>query len=335
MSRTGVEDKPAWRSVPAEVRAEVGARLGSPVVRAMRIWGGYGPTPTYRLRLADGRRAFFKGTCPTSNDFMRRALASEERNLSALRGLVGRWMPQVLGAFVLGEWHAVLLEDLGRRTAPPWTPALARRVLRAYAEFHLATLGEPMPSLKPLGDELLGAAYLWEWAEGNAFASVAALAGSASPDARRWLTRSLPTLAATAQALHGDGLPRALLHGDTRSDNLRFVDDRLVLLDWPHVVAGRPEFDVAMFAQSVTLESGLDPDVLLGWYGDVLPLEPAIVDASVAAGAGYFAWHCWKEDIPGLPRLRGFQRRQLKVTLAWAARRLGLREPSWLAAVPD
>jgi hypothetical protein len=33
--------------------------------------------------------------------------------------------------------------------------------------------------------------------------------------------------------------------------------------------------------------------------------------------------------------VRAFQRRQLKVSLAWAARLLALPEPRWLAAVAD
>ncbi len=39
--------------------------------------------------------------------------------------------------------------------------------------------------------------------------------------------------------------------------------------------------------------------------------------------------------MKGLPRLRSIQRRQLKATLAWAARRFGLPDPRWLSAVPD
>ena len=61
------------------MREAVEGLLGAPVARAARIWGGYGPTPTYRLRLGDGRRAFFKGASPDDSDFIRRALASEER----------------------------------------------------------------------------------------------------------------------------------------------------------------------------------------------------------------------------------------------------------------
>ncbi|HET6317800.1 MAG TPA: hypothetical protein VFG86_15195, partial [Chloroflexota bacterium] len=57
-----------------------------------------------------------------------------------------------------------------------------------------------------------------------------------------------------------------------------------------------------------------------------------VLDTVVAAVAGYFASRAWRPDIPGLPRLRPFQRQQLRVTLAWAARRLQLPAPFWLTS---
>jgi aminoglycoside phosphotransferase (APT) family kinase protein len=50
--------------------------------------------------------------------------------------------------------------------------------------------------------------------------------------------------------------PYALLHSDTRSDNLRFTGGRLSLFDWPSIEVGRPEFDVVAFAQSIAVEGG-------------------------------------------------------------------------------
>ena len=71
----------------------------------------------------------------------------------------------------------------------------------------------------------------------------------------------------------------------------------------------------------------------MAWYAERAPLRPEVLDASVAAIAGFFAHGSWRPDIPGLPRLRTFQRRQLRVTLAWAAQRLGLPAPSWLGGI--
>ena len=64
-----------------------------------------------------------------------------------------------------------------------------------------------------------------------------------------------------------------------------------------------------------------------------MPLRKVHVDAAVAGIAAYFADRAWRPPIPGVPRVRAFQRRQLKVSLAWAARLLDLPEPRWLEAV--
>jgi hypothetical protein len=67
----------------------------------------------------------------------------------------------------------------------------------------------------------------------------------------------------------------------------------------------------------------------------VLPLEENLLAASVVGISGFFADRGSSPDLPGLPRLRSFQRNQLKSSLRWAARLLSLPEPTWLAALVD
>ena len=129
--------------------------------------------------------------------------------------------------------------------------------------------------------------------------------------------------------------PFALLHFDTRSDNSRLHGDLLRIFDWPFASVGPAEFDVAAYAQGVTAEGGPEPERVLAWYEDVLPLRADAIDASLAGISGYFANRSWKPEMPGLPRVRSFQRRQLRSSLAWAARRFDLPEPRWLDAVID
>src|SRR5579884_3898996 len=93
MGHTGVEPKPPWRSVHPAVRHAAEDILGARVRRATRAWGGYGPTPTYRLRLADGRAAFFKAVDPGANDHMHAAFRQEERVYAELGPLIGPWAP--------------------------------------------------------------------------------------------------------------------------------------------------------------------------------------------------------------------------------------------------
>lgn len=107
------------------------------------------------------------------------------------------------------------------------------------------------------------------------------------------------------------------------------------MFDWPFASVGPVEFDVVAFAQGFPAEHGPAPETALAWYEEVLPLRPREIDASLAGIAGYFAHRSWQPPLPGLPRLRGVQRRQLKACLAWCARRFDLPEPRWLAAVEN
>ena len=184
MSRTGVEARLPWKRVPQAVRQQIEAALGAPVKRASRIWGGYAPTPTYRLALADGRQAFFKG-------------------------------------------------------------------------------------------------------------------------------------------------PYAILHGDLHSDNLRFTHKQLYLFDWPAITVGRPEWDIVAFAQSVTVEGGPSPEQVMEWYREHFSLNSDAVECALAWWLTFFADRAWRPEIPGLPRVRRFQRQQLGILACWAARQWSLPSPEW------
>jgi phosphotransferase family enzyme len=334
MSRTGVEAKAPWRAVPAAVQRAVEEVAGARVTRGARIWGGYGPAPTFRLRLADGRGVFFKGIHGASNEFAQRALSSEERVYRELGALITPWAPRFYGAVAVDDWRALLLEDLGPKSAPPWTLALARDAARDFAAFHAHTLGCAMPGwLESFTDD--AADITWERVEEETggFGRLAELACDHASNAHAWLRAAQPQLARVASLVGAIPGPYALIHGDVRSDNLRVVNGHLRLFDWPFAQRGLPEFDLVEFAQSVTVDGGPEPERMVDWYRDRLAVRDDALDASVCWLAAFFAHFAWQPDIPELPRLRRFQRQQLAVTLRWAARRLALPTPAWTAAL--
>jgi fructosamine-3-kinase len=331
MSRTGVEPKPAWQQVPLSVRAAVERALGRSVRRAERVYGGYSPAPTFRMLLDGGGRAFFKGVGPKDNEFAVAALGRELRYYRVLEPSMQPWAPAVLGAGECDGWQYLLLEDLGPKSVPPWTEAAARGVMQAFAEFHLSTLGTSLDAEVPQPSTYLSM-FSRQWGsllKRERLDRVAARASDATA-ALRWLEQHVPTLAAIAGTLPEAPAPHALLHGDLRSDNLRWRNGRLRMFDWPHLGLGPPEFDAAASAQAITVEGGPQPERLVTWYGERLPLRAVILDAAVASCAGYMASVGWQDDPPGLPRVRSFQRAQMGVLLRWAARRLDLPEPAWL-----
>src|SRR5436305_13735091 len=94
------EEKPQWSEVPPTVRAEAERRLGSRITRATRAYGGYAASATFRLVLANGKRAFFKaGYPPPPGSAAIFPIADEERRHRALNPIVGLAVPPPLRPF--------------------------------------------------------------------------------------------------------------------------------------------------------------------------------------------------------------------------------------------
>ena len=319
--------------MPREVKEDVARILGSPVARAARVYGGYAPSATFRMILEDGRPAFFKGVNATSNEYMRGALPREERVYRELHGYIHPWAPALLGSFERLDWHVLLLEDVGPQTMPPWSPVKARRSARSFAEFHASTHGRALPRWLSRREHQDFAGIWRSLSESGELTRTAGLARRRAEEAREWLDVALPQLRDNAERLGRLRAPHSLLHFDTRSDNTRLQGEQLRMFDWNFASVGPHEIDAAAFAQATETEGGPSAELIMTWYAEVLPLRDSHLDASVAGIAGYFADKAWRPPIPGVPRVRSFQRAQLKVSLAWAARRLALPEPRWLAAV--
>ena len=328
------EPKPPWSAVPLDVKDEVAKILRSPVARAERVYGGYAPSATFRLKLANGKRAFFKASYPApTGSGVRWFMDHEAQNYRTLERFIQPWAPKFYGSFGYEGWHILLLEDLGPRSVPPWTSAKARAAARSYARFHRKTLGKRLPrSLARTG--YLEYAKFWRTlSKTGELTRTASLAGKRAVEADEWLYVALPVFVARERDLERARPPFALLHFDTRSDNVRIHGDRLRIFDWPFASAGPAEFDVVAFCQAVAAEGGPAAERVLEWYEEVLRLRPAMIDASLAGISGYFADRAWRPPIEGLPRVRRWQSTQLKECLRWAARRFDLPEPLWLDTV--
>src|SRR3954466_1203396 len=218
------EEKPTWSEVPDPVRREAERRLGSRVARATRAYGGCAASAAFRLVLANGRRAFFKaGYPPPPGSAAIFPIKDEEKRYRALGPIVGRSMPRFLGSFELERRHVLLMEDVGSPSVPPWTAAKTRTAARAYARFHRNTLDTSLPRWLPRTQHAHFAAY-WSRLEREALlGATASLAGARADEAREWLDVALPMLIERERWLSRARRPFALLHFDTRSDNVRLV----------------------------------------------------------------------------------------------------------------
>jgi hypothetical protein len=330
------EAKPAWSAVPPEVRRAVEHALGTRVVRAVRAYGGYGPSATYVLTKDDGARCFFKGVYPLPEGSpVRWSLDREEMVLRRLRPYIDPWAPAYLGSVRADGWHGLLLEFVGGVRVVPWTRGKARRAAHSYASFHAQTLGRELPRWLSRTQHRLFSTYWTALAhDEGALRRLVALARPQADRAQVWLRNALPPLCKAEAILARAGRPNALLHFDTRSDNVRLQGGLLRMFDWPSASVGPAEFDVAAFAQSIESEGGPSVDDVVAWYDAVLPLRADVLLGSVAGLAGYFADRAPRPDVPELPRLRAVQRRQLVASLDWAARLLDLPRPTWVAGIP-
>lgn len=336
MSRTGAEAKPTWSAVPRAIKDEVAELLGSPVARAERVYGGYAPSATFRMRLANGRRAFLKGIYPLTKDSgVKWDLENEERIYQECAPFMRPWAPEYLGGAKAEGWHVMVLEDVGPQTMPPWTLAKAKACARSYAAFHAHTYGKPLPRWLSRIEHHDFAPFWDRLASSGELRMTASLARRRADEAEEWLDVALPVLRARSALLLKIRPPFAFMHFDTRSDNIRLQGKLLRMFDWNFACAGPVEFEVAAFAQSIAMEGGPEPERTVAEYDLVLPLRSVALDASIAGIAGYFADRAWRRPVVGLPRIRSVQRRQLKASLAWAARQFDLPEPRWLGAVPD
>jgi hypothetical protein len=196
-------------------------------------------------------------------------------------------------------------------------------------------VGRALPRWLPRDTHLEYSSYWHELgSRQGALEAVAGLASEERADALSWLRASSPALAEAEQRLRSPLRRTALLHLDTRSDNLRLDGERLRIFDWPFACVGPPEFDAVAFAQSIESEAGPPAEQVLAWYEAVLPMDHGLRDAAAAGIAGYFADRAPRPGPVGLPRLRTAQSRQLKATLRLAASLLELPPPTWLTAIP-
>jgi hypothetical protein len=336
LSRTGAEAKPPWSAVPRAIKDEVAKLVGSPVARAERVYGGYTPSATFRMLLKDGRRAFLKGTYPLEKDSAVLWKLEEEQHIyEELGDYLRPWAPRYYGGAKAEGWHVMVLEDVGPQTMPPWTLAKATACARSYAAFHAKTYGKRLPRWLSRIEHQDFAMFWDRLASSGELRGTASLAKGRAGEAEEWLGVALPILRANSALLMRLRPPFAIMHFDTRSDNIRLQGRLLRMFDWNFACAGPVEMDVVAFAQTITAEGGPEPERFLAEYDQLLPLRSLALDASIAGVAGYFADRAWRPATKGLPRLRSWQRQQLKVMLAWSGRHFDLPEPRWLAAVAD
>lgn len=283
---------------PSPEMIDRAARLmGAHPVAWRRMERGYTPAGRWVVRFDTGRSAFVKvGTTPDTSAWLRAEYGIYSR-------VAADFLPAPLG-WEDGDVPVLILEDLSHAAwPPPWSSERVAQVRAALAAVAATPAPPDLPPLAASGEEWRG----WMRVADDPTALLSLGLCSAA-----WLEASLPALVAAEAAADLSG--ENLLHNDVRSDNICFVGDRAVLVDWNWACRGNPRMDIAGWLPSLAAEGGPDPMA-------ILPDEPALA----ALMSGYFAARAGLPPPEGAPRVRSVQLAQLKTALPWVVASLGLR----------
>lgn len=318
------EPKPEWSHVPEDVKQTLAARLGSPIINAGIAWGGYTPSASYLVGLADGRRVFLKGTHPEQNSHGVAAFHTEQgiyENYPLLKEVA----PAYLGSVSQNGWNFMALEAIEKgEPVLPWNAAKLDSVFSA-----LNRLAALVPAQLPeLGSVMNGHAG-WNDLIRDEVELAKLYQLFENPDAaREWFSQALPLFASHELRMRELGGRQQPLHVDLRSDNILMrADGRAVLLDWPNLCRGPVVYDICYFINSVVVDGYGDHEGIIAAAETVLGESFAQADWKISAAhiSGYLALSCIRPEVPALPRLRGFQKKQFQVMLPWLRRLFGLK----------
>jgi hypothetical protein len=320
------EPKPAWHDVPAGLRGRVEGIIGGKVVADEIAWGGFGPTATFVLTTAAGRKVFVKGTHPGNTERGHEAAIRECRNLQDFPELAA-FGPAFLGLAEQDGWHLAMLDCVERETAvPPWTPQAVADAIQLIVNFHAATPARAAQVLEERrASDLLGHEENWQSLRNAGVRARFAALFAVPLAAERWLDSHLERLIALKDRAAALGGPQGWMHMDIRSDNLIF-GARPVLVDWPVLSFGPQLLDIAFFLPSLEGEGGPSCADGLALYEQAADMRFAADDVAVAAAAvaGFFAARAGEPEIAALPRLRWVQKLQLFPALDWLCASLGV-----------
>ena len=280
----------------AELLKEIELLTGKSIASTRPVKGGYTEACRVILPYTDTTSAFLKAAV---NELTAGWLKDEKRMYEEVSG---NFMPKVLYS---GEYNGLpflLLEDLSHATwPPPWNKKQIAEVISTLDIVHAQPAPEHLGTLEEFRKGLGG----WEIIQQDISGFLAL--GICT---KEWLLENLPIIvdAERKAVLEGD----SIVHLDLRSDNLCFVGDRTVLIDWNHSRRGNGKLDLISWLPSLAMETDIAP-----W--DLVMDEPEILTMLM----GYFARTAYiSTPRPGLQELRIAM---LKAGFPWMCKSLNIK----------
>ncbi len=217
--------------------------LGQPLTAWQPVAGGYTAATRVLVTCADGTSVFVK--CAT-DDLTATWLRTEYCIYSQVQA---PFLPIMLAWDDEGAFPFLVLEDLSRALwQTPWTMARVTQVLDTLRQVATTTPPAGLTRLEERRQALAGWVHIVK--DPQPFLRLGLCSAT-------WLAHAIDTLIAAEAAaqLVGDDL----VHLDVRSDNLCFVDDRVVLVDWNWACSGTARSTLPPGSQACIWREGRRP----------------------------------------------------------------------------
>ena len=298
-----------WNDLPGLIRDAIEERIGGRVVEAVTQAGGFSPGLAARLLLEDGRRIFVKAVSEAANPDSPAMHRREAEVVAAMPH--GAPVPRLRWTYENEGWVVLGFEDIDcRHPRLPWQEDDLALVVRSLQEMSVLLTPSPLESDTAAS----------RFAHGIRGWERALLRRETRLDT--WAMRNLERLAELEGSAPSAVRGEALLHFDTRADNLLIADGRVYVVDWPSACIGAAWVDWVAMIPSVVMQGGPPPQAVLDRF-EINDASSAEIDATLCSLAGYFVVRALDPPPPGLPTVRAFQAAQGKVALAWLRERLG------------
>jgi hypothetical protein len=298
-----------WECLAAKTQADIERLANGRVVAAASCTAGFSPGLASRLDLAGGRRVFVKAMdaveWPDQAMWYRtEALVSQSLPPNVPGPRLLAWSDDGCWVVLVFEYIDGAAPDFGRN------PSDASRIAAALDD--LAGLLTPSPIPVPSDHPRLGG-----WADLAADCDRLARL----PLASQWAADHLSTLIELENVGMAAARGDSLVHFDAFPHNILMAGARVLFVDWPHARLGAPFLDLIMFASSAE-SAGIDPDQLLADRAVTADLDPHVIDAVLAAFAGFcVGGSLWAAD-PGLAPIIAAKAELGSAATAWLRRRV-------------
>lgn len=307
-----------WHELSKHLRSVIEEGLGSSVSSVSSQATGFSPGVAARLHTKDGRTLFLKAIGPDPNP---RAPAQHRREASIVAGLPAAVpVPRLLWSYDdrASDWVCLVFEDVaGEHPEQPWQAEELARVLSALAELGATMTPTPIDMDAAGTASALFANRLsgWKRLRENETSQLDRL------DA--WSRHHIDALADLETEASSAVRGNTLLHLDVRGDNILLTPEQVWFLDWSQACVGAMWLDVVLFAPSVMMQGGPNPEDVIASHPAIRDADPAAVTAAIAALAGIFTYSALQPAPPGLPTVRAFLAAQGAVARKWIAQRTG------------